>query len=120
MVDIVAYCGLTCKNCPIYLATKQENKEEQARMRAEIVKLCEKKYGIHYRLEDITDCDGCRMEGARLFSPSRNCSIQMCAKEKKLENCAYCPGYVCGTLNAFFIKETTAKARLDEIKRRIL
>ena len=62
MVDIVAYCGLTCKNCPIYLATKQENKEEQARMRAEIVKLCEKQYGIHYRLEDITDCDGCRME----------------------------------------------------------
>jgi hypothetical protein len=40
MTEMVSYCGLTCQTCPIYLATRQEKKEEQARMRAEIVRLC--------------------------------------------------------------------------------
>jgi len=53
MTEIVAYCGLTCQTCPIYLATRQENKEEQARMRAEIVQLCKEQYGMNYELEDI-------------------------------------------------------------------
>jgi Fe-S cluster biogenesis protein NfuA len=40
MTEIVAYCGLVCRTCPIHSATLQENKEEQVRMRAEIVRLC--------------------------------------------------------------------------------
>lgn len=24
--ELVAYCGLTCKSCPIYWATREENK----------------------------------------------------------------------------------------------
>ncbi len=116
MTEMVAYCGLICKFCPIRLATRQENKKEQARMRAEIVKLCEEQYGISYKLEDITNCAGCRTEGTRLFSASKNCLIRKCAREKKLENCAYCTEYACGMLEAFFKKEPIAKARLDKIK----
>lgn len=40
MTDAVTYCGLTCQSCPIYMATRQENKTERARMRAGIVELC--------------------------------------------------------------------------------
>jgi hypothetical protein len=116
MTEIVAYCGLPCKTCPIYLAARQENNEKKARMRAEIIKLCKEQYGISYKLEDITDCDGCPTEGARLFSARKNCPIRNCARKKKLENCAYCPEYACSTLEAFFKKEPAAKARLDEIK----
>jgi hypothetical protein len=47
MTEMVAYRGLTCQNCPIYSATRQENKEERARMRAEIVKLRKDRYGIN-------------------------------------------------------------------------
>ena len=120
MTEMVAYCGLSCKSCPIHLATGQENKEEQARMRAEIVKLCKEQYGIDYRLEDITACDGCRSERGRLFSASKNCRIRKCARKKKLESCAYCPEYACGTLEAFFKTEPTARVRLDEIRCGIL
>ena len=116
MAEMVAYCGLTCQTCPIYLATRQENKEEQARMRAEIVQLCKEQYGMNYELEDITDCDGCRTEDGRLFSACKNCFIRKCAKQKGLENCAYCTEYACVRLEAFFGTDPTAKVRLDEIR----
>ena len=120
MTQIVAYCGLTCRSCPIYLATRQENKEERARMRAEIIELCKDHYGKNYTLQDITDCDGCQTEGERLFSASRNCPIRKCARGRELENCAYCTEYACGTLEAFFKTDPTAKARLDAIRATIL
>jgi len=116
MTEMVAYCGLACQTCPIYLATRQENKEEQARMRAEIVQLCKEQYGMDYELEDITDCDGCRTEDGRLFSACKNCLIRKCAKQKGLENCAYCTEYACVRLEAFFGTDPTAKIRLDEIR----
>jgi len=116
MNDMLSYCGLTCKTCPIYLATRQENKEEQAHMRAEIARQCEEHYGIRYRLEEITDCDGCRTEGGRLFPASKNCLIRKCAREKKLESCAHCPAYACEKLKIFFMKDPGAKKRLDEVR----
>jgi hypothetical protein len=120
MAEMVAYCGLTCQTCPIYLATRQENREEQARMRAEIVQLCREQYGMNYELEDITDCDGCQTEGERLFSACKNCPIRKCAREKALENCAYCTEYACGRLEAFFRTDPTAKTCLDAIRRSML
>ena len=120
MTEEVAYCGLTCQSCHIYMATRQENKKDQARMRIEIVEQCKERYGINYTLEDITDCDGCRTGGGRLFSASKNCAIRKCAREKELENCAYCTEYACGKLETFFSMETTAKMRLEAIRSRIL
>jgi hypothetical protein len=111
MTEMVAYCGLTCQTCPIYLATRLENKEERARMKAATVNMCKDHYGMNYKLEDITDCDGCQARG-RLFSAGRNCPIRKCARGKDLENCAYCTEYACGKLEALCKKEPTAKARL--------
>lgn len=118
MFETVAYCGLSCATCPIHAATMQEDSEEQARMRAGIVRLCRERYGINYTLEDITDCDGCRTEGGRLFASSRSCSIRKCAGERKLDTCAYCPEYPCGALDAIFKTEPEARTRLDAIKSR--
>ncbi len=116
MREITAYCGLICRTCPIYLATIEKNKKEQARMRAEIAKQCKELYGLNYSVEDITDCDGCRTDSGRLFSGSRNCPIRKCARQKGMENCAYCAEYACGELEAFFAKDPSAKKRLDEIR----
>jgi len=117
MPEMVAYCGLTCQTCPIYLAARQENGDERARIKTEIVNLCREHYGIQYALEDITDCDGCRTEGGRLFSSSINCPIRKCARQKQLENCALCPEYACEKLEAFFRTEPGAKERLDAIRK---
>ncbi len=48
MTGMIVYCGLSCQTCPIYLATRQENKEEQTRMRVEIAQLCKEQYGMDY------------------------------------------------------------------------
>ncbi len=88
-------------------------------MRAEIVKACKERYGIIYGLEEITDCDGCRTEGGRLFSGSRNCPVRKCAREKGLENCALCPEYGCEKLESLFGTEPAARTGLDETRRRI-
>lgn len=119
MNEMMAYCGLVCQTCPIYLATRQEHKEDQARMRSEIAQVCKQKYGMNYESKDISDCDGCRTEAGRLFSASQKCPIRDCAMRHGVENCAYCSEYACERLEAFFAKEPAAKIRLDEMKRHI-
>ncbi|NTW60574.1 MAG: DUF3795 domain-containing protein [Nitrospirae bacterium] len=116
MATMLAYCGLTCQTCPIYLATRQENKEEQRRTRTEIARRCKELYGMPYEFKDITDCDGCRKEGGRLFSGCTTCTIRNCARKKGLESCAYCPDYACKELRAFFKKDPGAKSRLDQMR----
>jgi hypothetical protein len=119
MNEIIAYCGLFCHTCPIYLATREPNKIEQNRMRIEIIRRCKEQYGIEYKLEDITDCDGCITDSERLFIASKKCPVRNCAKQKGLINCAYCGDYVCETLNKFFRTDPDAKKRLDEIRNNI-
>jgi predicted nucleic acid binding AN1-type Zn finger protein len=112
----LAYCGLICKTCPIYLATRVEDAQEQKKMRIEIARLCREEYGLNYDLKDITDCDGCRTENDRLFDACKNCKIRICARERGYENCAYCSEYVCITLKEFYDKDPSAKTNLDGIR----
>ncbi len=116
---MMGYCGLLCDSCMIYLAARQQNQEEQVKLKTEIARLCNEHYGLTYRPEDITDCDGCLTQGARLFSPSRKCDIRTCAMQKNIENCACCSEFPCGTLDAFFASEPSARMRLDELHSRL-
>ena len=119
MNELLAYCGLICKTCPIYVATREGNKEEQIKQRTEIAKLCREQYGMNYELADITDCDGCHAESGRIFSGCIHCAIRACAKQKAVETCASCSEYVCQNLESFFVHDAAAKIRLDEIRQRI-
>lgn len=114
---MLAYCGLTCRGCQIYLATREEDEEERARMWVEIARLCMEHYGTELKPEEISDCDGCRTKGGRLFSGCRNCSIRQCASQKGLENCAQCEEYACERLEKFFTTDPAAKTRLDAVRR---
>jgi hypothetical protein len=116
MNELMAYCGLVCETCPIYLATREEKKEEQARMRVEIARMCREQYWMKIEMEDVTDCDGCRTEGGRLFSACKDCAVRNCVKQKGIENCAYCSDYACERLEAIFATEPAARTRLDEVR----
>lgn len=122
--EMIAYCGLNCVTCPIYLATREKNPKKQRREREQIVIAIKKYLGEEKRVEDITDCDGCKAQGGRLCSFCQKCQIRKCASEKGLENCAYCSEYSCEKLEKFFYRdgklvEGDAKKRLDEIKARL-
>lgn len=114
MEEVLAYCGLVCHTCVIYLATREEDNEKRAEMRVEIAREIKKHYGEEHRPEDIADCDGCWTETGKLFC--KNCEIRKCAREKGIENCAHCGRYACKKLEKLFTTDAQAKERLDEIK----
>ena len=118
VAEMIAYCGLTCQTCPICLATKVENKEEQRKMRIGIVQQCREQYGLDFNLEEITDCDGCAA-GGRLFTACKDCPIRKCAREKGLKNCAFCHEYPCKDLHLFFQTEPAAKNQLERNRKNI-
>ena len=119
MNEIIAYCGLTCHNCQIYLATREKDQEKRKKMRVEIARMIKKQYGTEYKPDDISDCDGCKTEGGRLFSGSKDCHIRKCAGEKGIENCAHCSEYPCGELEKVFAKEPEIKKRLEELRSKL-
>ncbi len=116
MVSLIAYCGLECGTCPIYLATRQPDPKERTRMRWEIIRQCREHYGIEYTLEDITDCDGCSSQTGRLFRSSSTCSLRKCARDREIKSCASCSDYPCQRLAAFLSREPAAKKRLEQMR----
>ena len=119
MNQMTSYCGLVCNTCPIYLATRENDKEVQIRKRIEIARLCREQYGLAYELSEITDCDGCRTMEGRLFSGCNDCGIRQCARQKGVDVCAHCIEYPCDKLEEFFVKDPSAGVRLDQLRSRM-
>jgi len=116
MEDNLSYCGLTCETCPIYLATREQNPKKKHEMRVDIAQQIKEHYGQETKPEDVTDCDGCKTEGGRLYFGCKDCQIRKCAQQKEVETCAYCDEYACDKIQEFFAKEPQSRERLDEIK----
>jgi hypothetical protein len=114
MEENLAYCGLICPSCAIYLATREKDQSKQHEMRVDIAEQIKKHYGQECKPEDVGDCDGCKAEDGRLFSTG--CQIRICAVEKGLENCAYCDDYPCEALENLFTTDQGARDRLDAIR----
>ncbi|HEY4787708.1 MAG TPA: DUF3795 domain-containing protein [Bacteroidales bacterium] len=113
---MIAYCGLTCSTCPIYLATLEEDKAKQQTMRASIARLCTETYGMILQPGDINDCDGCIADTGRLFSGCAKCEIRECASQRSIMNCAYCEEYACARLTESFDHEPGARETLEKIR----
>ncbi len=86
--EMIAYCGLNCVTCRIYLATREKNPEKQKEMRGQIARYIQERIDPKTRLEDITDCDGCTVKGGKLFSGCRKCEVRKCSMGKGIKNCA--------------------------------
>jgi hypothetical protein len=85
-------------------------------MRAQIARQINDLYKENLKAEDVTDCDGCKTKGGRLFSASRKCEIRKCAGEKGIRNCAHCNEYACERLEKFFTTDPDAKRRLEAVR----
>lgn len=113
---MIAYCGLRCDTCPIYLATLEPDKTKRLAMRQRIAEQASEQYGIVLTPEDINDCKGCQASADKLFSGCLVCEIRKCARNRELENCALCPDYACNHLKALFQLDPEAQTRLEEIR----
>ena len=113
---MLAFCGLQCDTCPIFLATLEKDKVQQLEKRRLIADECYKLYNIILNPDEITDCDGCKSTTEKLFSSCYECKIRECAGDKGIENCAYCSDYACTKLFEFFKLDSDAKKRLEQIR----
>jgi hypothetical protein len=116
MDTMLAYCGLACDTCPVHLATLEQDHSKRHSMRETIAQMCREQYGMNLQLQDITDCDGCRSGTDRLFFGCANCEIRVCAIDKKLTSCAFCPDYACEKLLKHFKSDPSAQSRLDKLR----
>jgi len=107
---MIAYCGLTCTECPAYLAT-QANTVERLK---DIALSWSSEYGMKLDPDDVW-CDGCPRDG-RKFSHCNDCAIRACARNKGLDTCAACEEYACDQLIGFFEMVPQAKATLDALR----
>jgi hypothetical protein len=113
---MIAFCGLKCDSCPLFLATIEQNKSQQKKMRELIAEQCSKYYGMDVKPEDVSDCDGCTADTGRLFSGCMICEIRKCAISKNINSCAFCVDYACESLKKHFILDPQAQNRLEEIR----
>jgi hypothetical protein len=117
MNTTIAYCGLDCYNCPIHLATLEEDLSVKKKMRNEIAGQLAIIYKTTPKPEIISDCDGCKINNGRLFTGCSDCEIRKCAIQFKLENCAYCQDYACEKLKRHFAIDPGAQDRLEKIRK---
>ncbi len=115
MDKIIAFCGLTCTECPAFIATQKDDDEE----RKKVAEMWSKEFNEEVKPEDI-NCDGCLTEeGGRVFNYCKTCEIRKCGQEKEVKNCAYCDDYACEKLTKFFDMAPEAKTALAEIRKNI-
>jgi hypothetical protein len=114
MEQIVAYCGITCSDCPTFKATKLNDDNERKR----VAELWTKEYGRPFKTEDI-NCNGCLTRTAPVFSYCNMCEIRKCGQERNVKNCAYCDDYKCEKLSKLHEQAPKAKETLDKTHRSI-
>ena len=110
---MIAYCGLSCSDCPAYIATQKDDDDE----RRKVAEMWSKEFNHDFNLEDI-NCDGC-LDGERVFHYCTICEIRKCAREKSIVNCAHCNEYVCEKLEKFFEMAPEAKKELEGIRKEL-
>jgi hypothetical protein len=108
----VAYCGMICRKCPIFLATRNNDHQVKAKVAETWSKFYENKV---FKPEDV-HCDGCKSNTGRLgYFCENTCDVRKCAINNRVASCAHCEQYVCETLAKY--KEPETRKRLDDIRK---
>lgn len=110
MSQMIALCGLNCTQCPMYIAT--QNDDDDAR--AEAADMLFQKYGLKFKPEEI-NCDGCHTKGGRLLGYCNTCKIRECGLKKEFESCAECADQPCDHLARFHSFSSKAKAAFEKV-----
>lgn len=110
MNNIVAYCGVLCTECPVYIAARNNDIDEMK-------KLAEEYSSPNYIIkpEEVV-CEGCCNNSKKKFKFCNECEIRMCGLDKMIKNCGYCSEYPCKKLNKSFEMCPENRKRLNEAR----
>jgi hypothetical protein len=109
---MIAYCGIKCSDCKVFQATRNDCEKT----RKEMAHKWSERFGWNLGPDDMC-CDGCLIEGGRVFAYCKNCETRQCAREKAVENCAYCEHFDCDKLQTIWGMSLTAENNLKEIRK---
>ena len=119
----LAYCGINCAKCPVFIATANDDNE----LRQETAQEWNGIYGDYMETLGMQElkpqdmnCRGCKTEESR-FLGCRSCPIRKCCRDKELTTCAACTNFkTCDMLKGFYsnILHRQAKDNLDRIRLR--
>lgn len=105
----IAYCGLSCGDCPAHMATINDDDEIRG------------KIAFEWSNEDIKlergdiNCLGCRSDET-VICFAKACLTRACAIERGVEYCILCDNYICEKLEPVFRTSPEAKENLEKIK----
>ena len=111
MSEMIAYCGLDCRECKAFKATQNKDFERKK----EIAKQWTKGLNVEFKPEDI-NCKGCISDTISGWC-RKICKIRPCAESKKVRTCAHCDDYPCGKLKEFLSDEPVATENLEKIRK---
>jgi len=115
MEMILAYCGLTCTDCPALVATQANDQDALEKVAAQ----WREQFSAPEITANVILCDGCSLDPAkRLSAYCSTCQIRACATGyMHVTSCALCEQYESCTLLADFLCHAPeAKATLEKIR----
>ena len=113
MDKLTACCGLDCEKCDARTATLTNDDALRERTAA----LWSKLNGVTITPE-MTNCTGCRTEGAKTPFCDRLCPIRGCVREKGLDTCADCAQMDgCRTLGRIAENDPSVLENLKRLRR---
>jgi hypothetical protein len=110
-MEYVAYCGLLCNECPIFIATAENDEQAKERLARE----CSNE-DVQF-LKDDMNCYGCFWEGNRNSKMCGNCAMRNCAEAKGVENCGYCGDYPCSHIETYVPEGLENRKKLESISK---
>ena len=112
MNQMIAFCGLTCTDCPSYIATQANDYAALLRVRDQ----WRQEYHAPTMTVDQVACDGCLVEGLKCGHCSE-CDIRACGRQHQVANCGHCDEYAaCAKLARFFSSVPSAQVTLEQVR----
>lgn len=85
----LAFCGINCEKCPVFIATNTNNFEPLKDFAARGAK----KWGEPESFFMGSKCWGCQQDEKPRMEHCSKCETRSCAKSKGLANCAFCESF---------------------------
>lgn len=110
MQQQLAFCGLNCGECPVYIATQTGDQALKARLAAEYsVPAC------RFEPADM-QCAGCHAAQGANPKMCGACPVRSCGLQKGLAHCGQCPDYPCAPLEGCAPHGTPRRALLEQLR----
>jgi hypothetical protein len=107
MEKIIAACGLDCAQCGAFIAAKTNDQKLREKVAAEWTKA----FNFAFTPEMI-NCHGCFATDGVQVGHCAECTMRLCAIDRKVANCGACPDFPCKTVSEFHASCPEAAANL--------